>query len=98
VKKLISICFLLLFVVIESAQENKKSKWSKLNQDQLNLALKHSSINIKTGKILTFVGVGAMFIDVARVFAEGFGKKTSAQRRPDVGSSIGLKIRFKVDI
>jgi hypothetical protein len=59
-KKLISVCFLLIFVVIGNAQENKKPKWSELNQDQLNLALTKSKGNIKTGKILTFVGLGTM--------------------------------------
>lgn len=57
-KKLISICFLFFFVVIGNAQVNKKPKWNELNQDQLSLALEHSSKNIKTGKILTFSGLG----------------------------------------
>jgi hypothetical protein len=77
-KKLILICFLLLFVAIANAQENKKSKWSELNQDQLNLALKHSSITSKAGMVLTFAGGGAAIIDFARFFIEsgGGGKKT----------------------
>jgi|WetSurSiteA1Bulk_404760.scaffolds.fasta_scaffold43474_1 hypothetical protein len=73
-KKLISIWFLLFFVVTGDAQVNKKTKWSELNQDQLNLALKHSIKTIKTGKILTFVGLGVASIDMALAFAGGFGK------------------------
>jgi hypothetical protein len=61
-KKLVSICFLLFFVVTGNAQEIKKSKWSELNQDQLNLALERSIKTIKTGKILTFSGLGFAFI------------------------------------
>jgi hypothetical protein len=55
-KKLISICFLFLFVVLGNAQENKKPKWSELNQDQLNLALTKSIGTIRTGEILTITG------------------------------------------
>ena len=72
-KKLISICFLLFFVVIGNAQENKKSKWSELNQDQLNLALKHSLKTIKTGKILTFSGLGLAFIGSALAWSHQGG-------------------------
>jgi hypothetical protein len=55
-KRLISICFLLFFVVIGNAQVNKKPKLNELNQDQLNLALTKSEKTIKTGAILTFAG------------------------------------------
>jgi hypothetical protein len=57
-KKLISIWFLFFFIAIGNAQENKKSKWSELNQDQLKIALKKSSRTVKIGKILTFSGAG----------------------------------------
>jgi len=60
--RLISICFLLFFVVIGNAQVNNKANLSELNQDQLNLALKRSSKTIKTGKILTRAGVGSAAI------------------------------------
>lgn len=83
-KKLISICFMLFFVVIGNAQENKKSKWSEFNQDQLNLALEHSIKTIKTGKILTFVGLGVASIDMIRVFGGGFGKKSDVQSPNDL--------------
>jgi hypothetical protein len=74
-KKLFSIWFLLFFVVTGNAQVNNKTKWSELNQDQLNLALKRSKKTIKTGKILTFVGLGVATIDMVVVFfAGGFGK------------------------
>jgi hypothetical protein len=66
-KKLISICFLLFFVVIGNAQVNNKTSINELNQDQLNLALKHSSKTIKTGKILTFIGAGAVIVGVVIV-------------------------------
>lgn len=61
-KRLISICSLLFFVVLGNAQENNKAKLNEFNQDQLNLALKQSLKTIKTGKILTFVGVGSAAI------------------------------------
>jgi hypothetical protein len=61
-KKLISICFLLFILFTGNAQENNKSKWSDLNQDQLNLALAKSTKTIKAGKILTFSGLGVAFI------------------------------------
>ena len=38
-----------------------------MNQEQLNLALKHSSKTIKTGKILTFIGAGAVIVGVVIV-------------------------------
>jgi hypothetical protein len=69
-KMLISICFLLFFVVIGNSQENKKSKWSELNQDQLNLALKQSSKTIKIGKILTFSGLGLITIGSGIAWSE----------------------------
>jgi len=76
---------MLFFVVIGNGQENKKSKWSELNQDQLQLALEHSKKTIKTGKILTFLGIGLVSIDVARVFGGGFGKKSNVSSPNDVG-------------
>jgi Flp pilus assembly protein TadB len=61
-KKLISIFFLLFFVYTGNAQENNKSKWSELNQDQLNFALTKSKKTIKTGKIITYSGLGVAVI------------------------------------
>jgi hypothetical protein len=89
-KKLITICLLLFLVVTGNAQEKSKSKYSELNQDQLNLALKHSIKTIKTGKILTFVGLGVASIDIAVVFfAGGFGKSNS-NSSSYTGSLIGV--------
>jgi hypothetical protein len=89
-KKLIIICFMLFFVVIGNAQENKKSKWSELNQDQLNLALEHSIKTIKTGKILTFVGLGVASIGIAGAMAGGgFGKSEGPSSQVDLFSDIG---------
>jgi hypothetical protein len=57
-KKLISICMLLFFVVTGSAQVNNIPKLNELDQDQLNLELAKSSKKIKAGKIWTGVGIG----------------------------------------
>jgi hypothetical protein len=62
VKKLISICFLLFFVVTGNAQVNNKPKLNELNQDQLNLALTKSKKTTITGIILTSAGFGAAII------------------------------------
>ena len=48
-KKLISICFLLFFVVTGNAQENKKPKWSEINKENA-IALRN------TGIVLTIAG------------------------------------------
>jgi hypothetical protein len=61
-KKLISICLLVFFVVIGNAQVNYKMNLNELNQDQLNLALAKSLKSIKTGKTLTFIGAGIIII------------------------------------
>jgi hypothetical protein len=55
-KKLISICLLVLLALRCNAQEHYKQKYSELNQDQLYFALKKASKTVKTGKILTIAG------------------------------------------
>jgi hypothetical protein len=46
----------------ELSKTSRPSKFDGLNQDQLNLALSTSLKTIKTGKTLTFVGIGAFAI------------------------------------
>jgi hypothetical protein len=61
-KRLISICFVLFFVVTGNAQVNNKPKLNELNQDQLNLALTKSKKTKVSGIILTFAGLGVAII------------------------------------
>jgi hypothetical protein len=70
-KKLISICLLAFLTVMCNAQEKQKSKYSDLNQDQLNLALTKSKKTIKTGKTLTFVGLGVGTTGILILMIEG---------------------------
>jgi hypothetical protein len=72
-KNLITICLLLFLVVTGNAQEKSKSKYSELNQDQLNLALTKSKRTIKIGKILTYSGLGFTSIGWVLPFSD-FGK------------------------
>jgi len=72
-KKLISICFLLFFVVTGNAQLNTKPQLNELNQDQLNHALTKSIKTINTGKILTFTGVGVSCLGLAIVMGTLLG-------------------------
>ena len=69
-KRLISICLLLFFCSIGNAQVNNKPKLNELNQDQLNLALAKSKKTIKTGKIITFLGLGVTSIGVVMLINE----------------------------
>jgi len=85
-KKLITICLLLFLVVTGNAQEKSKSKYSELNQDQLNLALKQSSKSIKTGKVLTFIGATAFTAGVI-IFANGV--EDAVNSSPDSSSKLG---------
>jgi hypothetical protein len=70
-KSLILICLLVFLTVMCNAQENTKPKYSELNQDQLNLALKQARNTTTTGKILTFVGLGVATIGIVTVINEG---------------------------
>lgn len=63
-KKLILISLLVSLTVMCNAQEINKPKYSELNQDQLNLALKQASKTVKTGKILTWGGLGVVSIGI----------------------------------
>ena len=93
-KKLISICFLLFFVAIGNAQVNKKSKWSELNQDQLNLALTHSTKTAKTGKILTLSGlcVATIGIVMALPFSLGNDDGIIVFGAGIISTSIGIPV------
>jgi hypothetical protein len=68
--RLISICFLLFFVVTGNAQVNNKPKLNELTQDQLNLSLTKSKKTIKTGIILTIVGLGVTITGAAIIVNE----------------------------
>lgn len=61
-KKLIAFCFFVFFAIAGNAQWYYNSfnvtNINELNQDQLNLALQKAERSIKTGKTLTFVGLG----------------------------------------
>jgi hypothetical protein len=70
-KKLISICLLVLLTVMCNAQEKKKSKFSELNQDQLNIALTKSKKTIITGKILICTGLGVSSTGIIILMVEG---------------------------
>lgn len=70
-KKLIAICLLVFLTVICNAQEKNKSKYSELDQDQLNLALTKSKQTIKTGKTFTFVGLGVGTTGIIILMIEG---------------------------
>jgi hypothetical protein len=70
-KKLFSICLSLFLSVLCNAQENSKPKYNELNQDQLNLALTKSEKTVKTGKILTFVGLGVESSGIAILIYAG---------------------------
>jgi hypothetical protein len=89
-KKLISICFLLFFVYTGNAQENNKSKWSELNQDQLNLALTKSKKTIKTGKIITFSGLGVYCIGYIMAMGPNQSPDPSYDNNSDAGSVIAV--------
>jgi hypothetical protein len=68
--KFILTCLLLCFVVTGNAQVSEKPKLNELNQDQLNLVLAKSQKTIKTGKILTFTGLGTASVGVLLLIAE----------------------------
>ena len=70
--RLISICIMVFLTVMCNAQEKNKSKYSGLNQDQLNLALTKSINTIRVGKTLTFVGLGVMLTATTILMVEGF--------------------------
>jgi hypothetical protein len=58
-------CISISFLDLNAQQHQKPPRTSKfdgLNQDQLNLALSTSLKTMKTGKNLTFVGIGAFAI------------------------------------
>ena len=61
-KKLISIYFLLFLAFSLNAQMKSKSKYSELNQEQLNLVLQKSQNTVTTGKLVTLIGLGATTI------------------------------------
>jgi hypothetical protein len=63
---------MVFLTVMCNAQEKNKSKYSELNQDQLNLALTKSKKTIKTGKTLTFIGLGVGTTGVLILMIEGF--------------------------
>ena len=81
-KKIITICSLVLLTVLCNAQENNKPKYSEFNQDQLNLALKQASKTIQTGKILTFVGAGAFTTGVI-LMTSGLGDIVDGDSNPE---------------
>lgn len=70
-KTLISIWLLASLTVMCNGQEENKSKYSELTQDQLNIALTKSKKTIKTGKALTFVGLGVATISLMVLMIEG---------------------------
>ena len=88
-KRLISICLLLFFVVIGNGQVNDKPKLNELNQDQLNFALAKSKKTIKAGKIVTFIGLGVTFIGSAVLISEA-GKLVTDNNPSENTASSGL--------
>jgi hypothetical protein len=54
--------FLIFFALNGEAQKKSKVDIHEMDQDQLSLALTRSKKTIKTGKILTFVGMGTAAI------------------------------------
>ena len=72
-KGLISICFMVFLTIMCNAQENTKPKYSELNQDQLNVALKRAKNTATTGIILT--SVGAVVASIGMVTAANEGVK-----------------------
>jgi hypothetical protein len=81
-KKLVSISLLVSLTVMCNAQENNKPKYSDLNQDQLNFALKQASKTVKTGKILAFVGAGAFTTGVI-LMTSGVGDIVDGDSNPE---------------
>jgi hypothetical protein len=71
-RKLFSICLLVYIAGICNAQEKTKPKYNELSQDELNLALTKSKKTIKTGKTLTFVGLGVAATGTIILMVEGF--------------------------
>ena len=71
-KKLTSICLMVIVTVMCNAQDNRKPKYNELNKDQLDLALKQASKTIKSGKILTIVG-GCAFTTGVILMTSAFG-------------------------
>ena len=69
--RLISICLMVFLTDMCNAQENSKPKYSELNQDQLNFALKRAKKTATTGIILTFVGTGLATIGMVMAINEG---------------------------
>ena len=89
--RLISICLPLFIVVIGNAQVITKPKLNELNQDQLNLALVKSKKTIKTGKIVTFIGLGVTSIGVAILVSEA-GKQVTDDNPGGNTASSGLNV------
>ena len=90
-KRLISICLLLFFVVTGNGQVNDKPKLNELNQDQLNFALAKSKTTIKTDKIVTFIGLGVTSIGAAMLISEA-GKLVTDDNPSGNTASSGLNV------
>lgn len=92
-KKLISICFLVFLASSLIAQENNISKYSELNQDQLNLALTESLHNLKTARIFTLIGTGIGITGTILLIEDSINTNNQGTDTPSLGSklaSIGI--------
>lgn len=65
-KKLLTCILLILFAVNVNAQWYQRlygvTNINELNEEQLNIALQLSQQKIKTGKTVTFIGIGSLFL------------------------------------
>jgi hypothetical protein len=80
-KKLISICLLLFYVVIGNAQENPKPKLNELTPDQLILELNKAQNTVTTGKVITLIGFSGVLIGTSILFIEAI--KWAGEDNPD---------------
>lgn len=91
-KKLFAIWMLIFFTVLVNAQVKNKPQWNEMNKEELNLALKQSLKTIKTGKILTIVGVGSAAVGMAIAANSAFDVITGTDQ--DVNQVVAGEILF----